>query len=44
MIYPDWSTSVRQRSNAGTFVGPAMKSSWNYSGIAPSLRLTAYLP
>jgi hypothetical protein len=44
MIYPDWSTSVRQRSNSGAFVGPEMKSSWNYTGISPSLRLTAYLP
>jgi len=44
MIYPDVNTSVQQRSNSGALVGQAVKSSWNYTGIAPSLRLTAYLP
>lgn len=44
MIYPDWDTSVQQRSKNGANVGQPTKSSWNYTGIFPSIRLTAYIP
>jgi outer membrane protein with beta-barrel domain len=43
-IYPDWDTSLQQRSPSGAPVGEPVHSSWNYTGIAPSVRLTAYAP
>jgi hypothetical protein len=44
MIYPDWDTSLQQRSNSGAPVGQPVKSSWNYTGISPNVRITAYVP
>jgi len=44
MIYPDWDTTVQQRDKTGASVGQPVKSSWNYTGIFPNVRLTAYVP
>jgi hypothetical protein len=44
VIYPDWDTSVQQRDRAGALVGQPVKGSWNYTGIFPNVRLTAYIP
>jgi len=44
VIYPDWETSVQQRNAAGANVGQPVKGSWNYTGIFPNVRLTAYMP
>ncbi|HEV7735603.1 MAG TPA: outer membrane beta-barrel protein [Candidatus Binatia bacterium] len=43
MIYPDWDTTLQQRNAAGN-VGKPVHGSWNYTGIAPTLRITAYVP
>jgi len=43
-LYREVNTSLQQRSSSGALVGQATKSSWNYTGMAPSLRLTAHLP
>ena len=43
-IYPDWDTSVQQRNKAGGPVGPLVRSSYNFSGVTPMVRLTAYIP
>ena len=44
MIYPDWDTTVQQRDKTGASVGQPVKSSWNYTGIFPNVRLTVYVP
>jgi hypothetical protein len=44
VIYPDWETSVQQRNAAGAPLGQPVKGSWNYTGIFPNVRLTAYMP
>jgi hypothetical protein len=44
MIFPDWDTTVQQRNKGGSPRGQPVKSSWNYTGIMPELRLTAYIP
>jgi Outer membrane protein beta-barrel domain len=43
MIYPDWNTTVQPRSAAGN-VGKPVHASWDYTGIQPTLRITAYVP
>jgi len=44
MIYPDWDTTVQQRDKTGASVGQPVKSTWNYTGIFPNVRLTVYVP
>jgi Outer membrane protein beta-barrel domain len=44
MIFPDWNTSVQRRSSNGANVGQPIRSTWNYTGIFPNIRLTAYIP
>jgi hypothetical protein len=34
----------QQRDKTGASVGQPVKSSWNYTGIFPNVRLTAYVP
>jgi hypothetical protein len=43
-IYPDWDTTVQQRNADGSPAGQPVKGSWNYTGVLPQLRLTAYIP
>jgi opacity protein-like surface antigen len=44
MIYPDWDTTLQQRADSGANVGKPLHDSWNYTGISPNLRITAYMP
>ena len=39
----DWDTTVQQRDKNGQPVGEPVKSTWNYTGIFPNVRFTAYL-
>jgi opacity protein-like surface antigen len=43
-FYPDWDTSVQQRGPNGGLIGSPVESSMNFSGLAPMVRLTAYIP
>ena len=43
-IYPDWDTLVQSRGKGGQLTGMPADDSMNYTGFAPMIRLTAYVP